>query len=53
MSLAPSELSDVNADAPDAPDRDATKTDETVTVKSFFTENGCSVRALIICVMVF
>ena len=48
MSSAPSELSDVNADAPDAPDRDATKTDEIVTVKSFFTENGCSVRALII-----
>ena len=49
MSSAPSESSDFNAGAPhDAPDRDATKTDETVTVKYFFTENGCSVRALLI-----
>ena len=49
MSSAPSKSSDFNTDAPhDAPDRDATKTDETVTVKSFFTENVCSVRVLII-----
>jgi hypothetical protein len=30
------------------PDHDATKIDETVSAKSFFTENGCSVKALLI-----
>ena len=49
MSSAPSGSSDFNTDAPhDAPDHDAMKTDETVSVKSFFTENGCSVCALLI-----
>lgn len=51
MSSAPSELSDFfSTDAPpDAPDRDATNADvTTVSVKSFFTENGRSVRALLI-----
>ena len=48
MSSVPSESSDFNADAPpDEPDRDA-KTNGTVAVKSFFTENGCSVRVLLI-----
>ena len=50
MSSALSESSDFNTDAPpDAPDCDTTKNDgTTVSVKSFFTEQGCSVRALLI-----
>ncbi len=49
MSSVLSESSNFNNTGapPDAPDRDA-KTDGTVSVKSFFTENGCSMRALLI-----
>ena len=49
MSSVLSESSDLSTGAPpDAPDDRDAKSDGTVSVKSFFTENGCSVRALLI-----